>query len=574
MRSKVNFMRRASMKIGPALQTQVARELELLFPAARAITVYECFHGYSCNQQEKVVLGVEARSGASHHTHIVKLGRSRAVSGDYEGWLKCFRGRPFPSRIFVPVTRTRLPHNRTAIIYEDAYQLYGDDTDAQPQSLETVVRWAIHDDKPDPVSVERVIRQIYTDMYRWFYRSPRADPRTAVRFYKRQLESALDHWTTKSSRVELRRDAIWLFCGQEPPAFHDGDYLDPYDFVCWALKPTRIPQTLIGNSHGDLHGRNVLVGIQRGEAEYPAIFDYGAMGDANVLVWDYVKLETELKVREWMRLYQDEDVRREVLSRSPRARRWKLLLPHEKAAIDVPMGALRAEQLAFAFEFEKLLAELTSRIDTTADAESPETLGGKPITGKKKLDRALGILLSIRQEAALWLGARQPQREQRSAWRDEYYFALAVYALSTAKWDYKCFETAFALVSGGVAVAQLRMVPEAISQLVDARPGSSQAVPLLPGSRVPRAAAVESQTDQGSPRSARAVQTQLRLFRAFPAGVRVDVGRDGTTPRSLGAAQAAPQSLRHVPRFRDALADRPGAEGSWRSGPGRPPRQF
>lgn len=46
--------------------------------------------------------------------------------------------------------------------------------------------------------------------------------------------------------------------------------------------------------HGDLHARNVLVGVRRGEAEYPVVFDYGEMGRHNVLAWDFAKLEAEL----------------------------------------------------------------------------------------------------------------------------------------------------------------------------------------------------------------------------------------------------------------------------------------
>ena len=45
------------------------------------------------------------------------------------------------------------------------------------------------------------------------------------------------------------------------------------------------------------HARNVLVGVRRGEVQYPAVFDYGDMSDHNVLAWDFAKLETELKAR-------------------------------------------------------------------------------------------------------------------------------------------------------------------------------------------------------------------------------------------------------------------------------------
>ena len=76
------------------------------------------------------------------------------------------------------------------------------------------------------------------------------------------------------------------------------------------------------------------------------------------------------------------------------------------------------------------------------------------MTGDRKLDRALSLIMRIRQEAALFLGDRQPHRGKHRLWEDEYYFALAVYGLNTAKYDYKETESAFALASAGVAVAQ------------------------------------------------------------------------------------------------------------------------
>jgi tetratricopeptide (TPR) repeat protein len=125
----------------------------------------------------------------------------------------------------------------------------------------------------------------------------------------------------------------------------------------------------------------------------------------------------------------------------------------------------------FAFQFESLLAAITDRIHQLADPQANEPPGGREITGHKKLDRALSILLRIRQEAALLLGDRQPQRGGRALWKDEFYFALAVYGLSTAKFDYKEAETAFALVSAGVAAAHVEtMRKDAESLLAPPKP--------------------------------------------------------------------------------------------------------
>jgi len=492
--SKVRLMLRAWVKLQKDVRESVCRELDALFPDALEITVYDCFRGYSGDQDAKVVLGVEVRSRESYHTHVVKLGTREAVEADYKGWQECFQGRPFSSRIFVPVAMLEPTRNkpkskddRVAIVYQNAYQLYGEDTTAQPQFLETVVSWSIHDDKPDPVSVERVIRQIYSDLQRWFYHSPEPHPDDAIAFYRRRLKKALANWTAQPWRAELRRDLIWLFCGRDAVDVDDDPmkgvvYLDPCDYVVWALDQKRIPETLVGKSHGDLHARNILVGIQRGEAEYPAVYDYGEMGTRNVLAWDFVKLEMELKVRMLLPLYRDENARNTLMSLRERADRWHGLVDEDELSARTTRSSRRADQMAFAFEFESHLDELTDHLYETMDAESLEPPGGRRITGNPKLDRALAILLRIRQEAAFTLGECQPQRESRDDWKEEYYFAMAAYAVSTGKWDYKRSATGFALVAGGVAAARMTTAADAVRELVDAKTAPK---PPFPSFRVP-----------------------------------------------------------------------------------------
>lgn len=459
MATKVTWLGRASDKIAKELLPVLGRELRAVFSDAGSISVYDCFSGYSLNQRKKLVLGVEVRSRESYHTHVVKLGEASAVANDYDGWRKCMLKHNFASRVFVAVAKTELPGDRAAIVYEDAYRLFGYPDEAKgPQSLETVVFWAINDDRPDPVSVERVIRQIYTDLHRWFYRAPLTDANAARAFYQRRLRRALDRWTEDEERRVLRRDLIWMLCSHETPGCPGVvSYADPFDYVTWALRHGRFPQTLIGRSHGDLHGRNILVGVERGEVEYPAVFDYGEMNDDNVLVWDFVKLEVELKVRFLFPLYQDESARKALFALQ-RSGMHRFELPEKEPSAASDPRSLRLRQLLFGFQFELLLADLTARIHRLSEPQSPEPPGGREITGHKKIDRALAILLRIRQEAALLLGDRQPQRGGRSLWKDEYYFALAVYGLSTAKFDYKESETGFALVSAGVACAQVDLL--------------------------------------------------------------------------------------------------------------------
>jgi hypothetical protein len=484
------------------LRALVRAELPQVFrdPRPEAIVVSRCFGGYAGTSRERIILGVEVRWPKDFRTHIVKLGTRGKVGKDKEGWEKCTAGRDVASRIFVSLQEQPLGEDRVAVIYRDAYTLFGPDRgQSRPESLETVAGWAVTDDKPDPVSVERAIAHIYTDLARWFYPGAAPDPERALAFYRARLQRALGSWVGVEAgagpepavaphtdllqralggdteadprplgldrqRQELRRDAVWLLCGRDQPDdTRDALYLDPYEYVTWALAREVLPPTLVGRSHGDLHGRNALLGVQRGEAEYPAVFDYGEMGQDNVLAWDFVKLETELKVRLLPTLYRDERAREALLAR----RSWRAR--GRTAAVDVASDvAGRADRLDFAYHFEAVLAEQTAQVQGRDDAEALQPPGGRrDLLGNEKLDRLLAILLRIRQEAALWLGY---ERSRQHDWREEYHFALAVYGLATAKWDYEPRQTECALVSAGVAAARLRHARDTIRrQVADGR---------------------------------------------------------------------------------------------------------
>lgn len=487
MPPSVHWMGRAKIKVARVLIPLFETELCQIFPDSNTITVDDAFEGYSRNQFRKINLAVEVHTGDSYDTHVVKLGLVEEVGPDYDGWQACFSHHPFASRIFVPVTMYPLSpkdydlsddeaerileefdlahdeadrlleyFDRAGIVYQNAYTFFGPDERTEP--LETVVEWAVFDDQPDPASVERVIRQIFGDLYHWFYHNSPPDHAAAFAFYKLRLKfddpqkDLLTKWAEEEWRLELRQDTLWVASmpGVLKPTLAPLLYEDPIDYVGWAMLNDCIPQTLVGRSHGDIHGRNIIVGVRRGEAEYPAAFDYGEMGDHNVLAWDFVKLETELKVRLLKRLCQG----RPDDTNCTEGTDWR---------------SVRADQLAFAFRFETLLADLTERINTVADPAALYPPGGRNITGDNKTDRALGILMRIRQEAALYLGNFQQHRENRGNWRDEYYFALAVYGSATAKFDYHKCEAAFVLVSAGVAVAHMALARTKITSATSAK---------------------------------------------------------------------------------------------------------
>jgi tetratricopeptide (TPR) repeat protein len=497
----VRWEGRALGKVREDLRPSFERELAILFDAGdvRQVTIEDCFSGYHSDQEEKIILGVEVTAITEIRTHIIKLGIQKEVS-DFDGWQRCVGTLYVGSRLFVRPQYQLLPSwtssptkPRAAVIFPNAYLLFGLDHKTQhPESLHDVTDWAVFDDKPEPASVERAISQIYGDLFRWFYGAARSDVRVAEAFYNRRLTKALERWTTtdvldfaeqsdSAYRVDLRRDAVWLFTGLDRPDTQAAAvYFDPYDFVVWALEQHVLPETLVGRSHGDLHGRNILVGVQRGEVEFPVVFDYGEMTPENVLVWDFVKLEFELKTRLIPKLYKDGETRELLLSRRGKKP------PHDSISGDVAPEAIRqcaerAKRLAFAFEFETLLADATARIEDREDAVSREPPGPQPLFAKNsKINCLLRILLRIRQEAALWLGYEQPQRHNR--WRDEYYYASTVYGLTTAKWsNYVGLQTECALVASGVACAQTSLA----QQIVCTRSAATSCSPSEPCYRIP-----------------------------------------------------------------------------------------
>ena len=335
---------RALGKVREDLRRLLEQDLSALFAGSDVLqlTVEDCFVGYRGNQERKIILGVEIRMAAEVRTHIIKLGVHDQVWPDFDGWDRCVGNRYIGSRLFVrplyqellswpPSSGMDSGQVRGGVIYPNAYQLFGLDQKTQhPESLHDVMHWAVLDHQPTAASVEHVITQIYGDLYRWFYTGARSDLSVAEQFYRHRLQRGLDRWAPgaetdwdeqveRDLRLTLRRDAAWLFCGLDrPDAREPAVYLDPYDFVRWALDQHQLPDTLIGRSHGDLHGLNVLVGVHRGEAEFPVVFDYGEMSPDNVLAWDFVKLEFELKTRLLPKLYRDDDACSLLLGRRGR----------------------------------------------------------------------------------------------------------------------------------------------------------------------------------------------------------------------------------------------------------------
>lgn len=477
-------------KLEDNLHDQICEELAKAFDNRCAeVTAHDLIVGFSNVQREKVILAVETsgrpdaqddRDDASglpaHRMHIVKIGRRDQVEADALGWQQCVRNRPVPQRMFVPVRLCNLNHisDRFAVVYQDATQWYGltrKDEGEQVATLEWAVNEAIFSaGKVRLDSVQRVIRQVFRELQQWFYSLANADVEAAGNFYGKKLRlpdcsaTGVNRWKEDPDLWELRRDVVWLLCGHHPPDSPTlPEYVDPYDYVLWALEQKYVPPTLVGPSHGDLHGRNIIVGVSRDEAEFPVVIDYGDMSDGNAVVWDFVKLEGELKVRLLAELDgrgKLDSLLRNVID-APGQPHFQKLLDHWQASPGTDRFEARNRQILAAYEFERRLTQRTLKFRETPAAD--RLLGATDDSPFE--ERALKLLLSIRHQAAQHLGQNRPEAPHSDAahwdawesWLKEYYFGLAVYSLNTAKFSspaYEVWHRIFALVSGGCAAAR------------------------------------------------------------------------------------------------------------------------
>jgi tetratricopeptide (TPR) repeat protein len=208
---------------------------------------------------------------------------------------------------------------------------------------------------------------------------------------------------------------------------------------------------LIGPAHGDLHGRNIIAGVVRGEAEWPAVFDFDNMRPMNLVAWDFAKLELELKCRVFPRLLNTPESLAELQRLLNIPERRPMPSSVDLSADDRRVLA-RVPRMEIMFEVEKVLRNWSRQISSPSDAIRGDSKRPE-IPENTALGRALRIIFRIRCEAALALGYERQGRE--SQWYDEYHFALMTYGVIVAKWHSTTDHLAWSLLSAGVAAAGL-----------------------------------------------------------------------------------------------------------------------
>lgn len=170
-----------------------------------------------------------------------------------------------------------------------------------------------------------------------------------------------------------------------------------------------LPPLTRGKTHGDLHGRNGLVGLYEEHANFPVVFDYEHSGAGKLIGWDFVKLEFETKIR----------------------------------VFEAILGSLSLR--AFGKEvirFERQLWEDTEQLQQMVASGAAQPL-----------DRLRYLLLTLRHRAAYSLGA---SKVRTGNWLEEYKFLCSLYATTSSRYSYSDHQRVAALLSAGIAIGRSR----------------------------------------------------------------------------------------------------------------------
>jgi hypothetical protein len=202
-----------------------------------------------------------------------------------------------------------------------------------------------------------------------------------------------------------------------------------------------LPTLRRGRAHGDLHGRNVLVGVVEDEVVWPAVYDFESMRPDNFIAWDFVKLETELKIRVFRRVFPL-----------------------------MPLSEFAPKVMTFDHGLNRWTnwcndGERWPRADDLRYQSAPPaepTGGAPPVGGPEQLDetslrlaRLRNLLLGVRQRASTHLRYRADTPDE---WFRQYLFLLMCYGVSSVRFkNLDRLELAAAYVTAGVAAEWLEL---------------------------------------------------------------------------------------------------------------------
>ncbi len=354
-----------------------------------------------------------------------------------------------------------------AIEYQDALQRIGD-TDIR--SLEQAVLLACQANRPTYQSVLNCIKEIFIrldeSLYRGAYLETIANATALERIQglsypphsnsyakstpisKSRLWQRIEKWTQEKKLRDLRQLANrlsrqWMFQSTHNngetrlacPIDVAKSYMSMFAYVEGAkankqtakgkTNPLRakhdpdqvaaieeqvassIPSLTRGRIHGDLHGRNIQVGLFKETAHFPVVFDYEFSGTDKLIAWDMIKLEYEIK---------------------------------GPAIIEI------LENVQEDKDFFKAVIEL--ELSTWKTDQNPPPIPVFDGMVQAPLERLRSIIIGIRQQAALTLGKAMGRED----WEQEYRFLSMLYVANSVEYGYTARQRLAAWISGAVAV--------------------------------------------------------------------------------------------------------------------------
>jgi hypothetical protein len=376
---------------------------------------------------------------------VVKIGTEARIRREIRGWNCCRPPGLKHDLVFLGLrageTMTFDGATWMSLVYGDAQQFLGVTVTV---TFEDAALECVRSGFPRILSIVFVLVELFERIGHLMYSQGFVDDpaRPDYVFDAHKLDQCLTQWERDPSCQAARRDVNALATSGVERFLDPVDYLRYVQaYVPWKIvqpdgtveirAPTAdpnlpevpglpkpavaelVPRILRGCAHGDLHGRNILVGIVRDQAMWPTVFDYEEMGPCNRIGWDFVKLETELKVR---------------------------------AYLDVFGGGTPAQFIQQVQRFEIELNRQTE--ECHRNRSWPEI--GDPGTREERL---LTILLLIRRMAAQQLGSNHGRPND---WLEEYYFLLTCYGVFTGRFEnLQPRERIGTLISAGVATSRL-----------------------------------------------------------------------------------------------------------------------
>lgn len=490
----------APQKALDALLRQPEEILAGTFPNADTVVVRNQLVGFR-PKEHVLVLVVEVFDKEESGPYIVKIGPVDRLRRELDNWNRC---RPFGLHhdpVFLPLREgcagappadPQQQPQLMSLVYGDAHQLIGV---AHAVTLEEAVLGSVLFGLPTVPSVGVVIMELLERTGHMLYGQSFVDDpagREDYQFFVRHLAESLDLWDHDVRLGMVRTAASLAVRGV-------GSFIDPVDYfrytqnyVSWAPEPRAaagcsagpcpgapclvssaenvvtgeasarpddsrltedaesakkalagkaptpcpanlIPRLLRGAMHGDLHGRNVLVGIVHDRAVWPALFDYEDMSVCDLVAWDFAKLETELKIRAYTEMFAT------LGAMEPAANdEFKQRTADEKHETTAFVAAVQQSELRL-----NEATEMSHRLGHWPPVEDKNT----------PLERLCSILLEVRRMAQVHLGI---DRGRPNDWLEEYYFVLACYGVTTARFaNLNPRQWLAAYLSAGVAASRL-----------------------------------------------------------------------------------------------------------------------